>query len=155
MTLFRYDLNCATRGQMIQTNDIETVVQECFAEMKTASREKYDADKADRTASLFLMAQMKLSFVIEEVEMKARHAKNEITRLEGIKYFEYKTSNGEKKITEKMLENHIAKEPEIIEAKLESSKQDAILRKWNYLLNVLKDGHIYFRNIGKNKTWSE
>lgn len=140
---------------MINYTDTESLVEECFDEMATASREKYDTDKADRTASLFLVAQMKLSFLIEEVEMQARNAKNEIVRIEGEKYFEYKTVNADKKITENMLTNYVAKSSDIVNAKMTCAKYEATLKKWNYILNILKDGHIYFRNVSKNKNWSE
>jgi hypothetical protein len=143
---------------MIDYSDIESVIEGCFSEMEAASRDKYDSDKADRTAALFLTAQMKLSFLIEEIEMKAKQSKNEITRIEGEKYFEFKTGGaGEKapKITENMLTSYVAKDPDIVAAKLECSKQEATLKKWNYISNVLQNSHIYFRNIGKNKGWAE
>lgn len=140
---------------MIDYSDIEKLVEECFNEISASSRDKYDTDRADRTAALFLAAQMKLSFLIEDVELRARHAKNEITRLEGEKYFDFKTSGGDKKITENMLTNHVAREPDIVAAKLECAKQEAALKKWNYVLATLKDSHIYFRNLSKNKTWNE
>lgn len=140
---------------MIDHSDIEKIVDECFSEISSASREKYDTDKADRSAALFLVAEMKLSFLIEEVELRARQAKNEISRIEGEKYFDYKVSGGDKKITENMLTNYLAKEPDIVSAKAECAKQEAALKKWNYLLASLKDGHIYLRNLSKNKTWSE
>jgi hypothetical protein len=140
---------------MIDHSDLEKVVEECFIELASSSRDKYDTDKADRTAALFLVAQMKLSFLIEEVELRARQAKNEITRIEGEKYFDFKISSGDKKITENMLTNYLAKEPDIVACKLECAKQEAALKKWNYVLSTLKDSHIYFRNLSKNKTWSE
>jgi len=143
---------------MIDYSNIESVIETCFSEMEAASLDKYDSDKADKTAALFLTAQMKLSFLIEEIEMKAKHAKNEITRIEGEKYFELKTGGvGEKspKITENMLASYVAKNPDIVAAKLECSKQEATLKKWNYIMNVLKDGHVYYRNLSKNKSWAE
>lgn len=140
---------------MINYSDVESVIEECFEEIREASRSKYDTEKADKTASLCLLAQMKLSFLIEEVEMKAKNAKNEIGRIEAEKYFEYKSSNTDKKITENMLVNYVAKEPDIVAVKLECAKQESTLKKWNYVLNTLKDSHVYFRNISKNKTWAE
>lgn len=140
---------------MIDYSDVEIIIENCFNEMQEASRSKYDVEKADKTAALFLVAQMKLSFFIEDVEMKAKSAKNEITRIEGEKYFEYKTANADKKITENMLASYVAKESDIVNARKEFALQEANLKKWNYLLAVLKDGHIYFRNLTKNKTWSE
>lgn len=140
---------------MIDYSDIENVIDNCFKEMDSASRDKYDSDQADRTAALFLTAQMKLSFLIEEVEMKARSAKNEITRLEGEKYFEYKSTNADKKLTENMLLNYMAKEPDIVNAKSDCAKFESNLKKWNYIMGVIKESHIYFRNLSKNKNWSE
>jgi hypothetical protein len=140
---------------MIDYSDIETIIENCFNEIQGASRAKYDTEMADKTAALFLVAQMKLSFLIEEVELKAKNAKNEITRIEGEKYFEYKTSNADKKITENMLASYVAKEPDIVRARVECATHEANLKKWNYLLSTLKDSHIYFRNLSKNKTWNE
>jgi len=140
---------------MIDFSDIEFTIEACLGEMTKASLEKYDSDKADRTAALFLVAQMKLSALIEDVEMKARHSKNEITRIEGEKYFEFKTSNSDKKITENMMTSHLSKDEDIVSAKTEHAKNEANLKKWNYILDVLKNGHVYFRNIGKTKSWQE
>jgi len=140
---------------MIDYSDLEKVIEDCFNEISASSREKYDAEKADRTAALFLVAQMKLSLFIEEVELQARQAKNEISRIEGEKYFNYKTTGSDKKITENMLTNYLAKEPDIVASKLECAKQEAALKKWNYILSTLKESHLYFRNISKNKTWNE
>jgi len=140
---------------MIDYSDIEQIIEECFAELSSASREKYDSDKADRTAALFLKAQMKLSFLIEDIELQARQAKNEITRIEGEKYFAIQPTESDKKITENMRTNFIAKEPDIVSAKASCAKQEAALKKWNYVLDTLKNGHVYFRNLSKNKTWAE
>lgn len=140
---------------MEDLSEIESAIESCFKEMHNASLQKYDADKADRTAALFLITQMRLSSLIEDVEMKAKNAKNEITRIEAEKYFEYKTNNSDKKITENMLLNYIAKDSEIIKIKKECVQYEANYKKWTYILGTLKDGHIYFRNLGKNKNWSE
>ncbi len=140
---------------MVDYSDIESVIEQCFNEMNASSRDKYDFEKADKTASLFLLAQMKISFLIEDVEMKAKNSKNEISRIEGEKYFEYKTKNSDKKITENMLLNYVSKDADIVKAKLENVQFEANLKKWNYLLSILKDGHVYFRNLSKNKNWSE
>ncbi len=139
---------------MIDYSDVEEVIEKCFKEIEAASRAKYDSDAADKTAALFLSAQIKLSMIIEDVEFKAKNAKNEIERVEGEKYFEYKNST-DKKITENMLVNSIAKEPEVVSIKKECASQEANLKKYIYILNALKDGHVYFRNLSKNKSWSE
>ncbi len=140
---------------MIDFNDVEKIIEKCFTEMEEASRSKYDADIADQTAALFLVAQMKLSLLIEDAELKVKNSKNEIIRLEGEKYFDYKIANADKKITENMLSSYVAKEPDIVRVRTENASAEANYKKWNYILNVLKDGHIFFRNLSKNKTWNE
>ena len=140
---------------MIDYSDVEKLLDECFAEIEASARSKYDADKADRTAALFLAAQMKVSFLIESVELKARQAKNEITRIEGEKYFTQKTSSSVEKKTENMLASLVAKDGDVVNAKNECATQEASLKKWNYVINTLNSAHVYFRNISKNKTWSE
>lgn len=140
---------------MIDYSDIDLVISQCFEAMSNASMEKCEADKADKTAALFLIAQMKLSFLIEEIEMKAKGSKNDITRIEGEKYISFKEENSDKKITENMLTSFLAKEPAIIAAKKDCVQFESTLKKWNYILDTLKNGHVYFRNLSKNKTWSE
>jgi hypothetical protein len=139
---------------MIDYSDVESVIENCFEQLQEASREKYDSDKADRTAALFLAAQMKLAFVIEEVEMKAKNAKNEIARVEGEKYFEFKT-NGTGKNTENTIKSNVDKDADVVAVKLECAKQEANVKKWNYIMATLKDSHIYFRNVSKSKSWQE
>ena len=139
---------------MIDYSDVEPIIETCFEQLDAASRDKYDAEEADKTAALFLTAQMKLAFYIEEVEMNARGAKNEISRIEAEKYYNFRVNGTEKK-TENMIASFVAKEPEIVDAKNEHAKQESNLKKLNNILAILKDGHIYFRNIGKNKAWSE
>ena len=140
---------------MINYSDIEETIGKCFEAMEESSRDKMDQDKADQIAALCLVAQMKVSSLIEEVELKAKHAKNNISKVEGEKYFELKSSNTDKKITENMLLNYIAKDDEVIQVKQSCAEYEANLKKWTFILNTLKDSHHYFKNISKNKQWSE
>jgi hypothetical protein len=140
---------------MADRKEVEDLISSCLEETTKASRKKYDQEMAERTAAMFLVAQMKISFLIEEVELASKQAKNEIARLEAEKYFECKTSNVDKKITESMLTNFVAKNSEVMSAKTNAAQAEASLKKWSFILNTLKDGHIYFRNIGKTKSWAE
>jgi uncharacterized protein (DUF885 family) len=140
---------------MIDYSDLEQLIEECLEDCSAASRERFEAEKADKVAAKMLCAQMKLSFLIEEIEMKARQSKNEVIRLEGEKYYEIKTKGSDKKITENMMTNYIAKDVDIVQAKQEAAEQEAALKKWGYIMNTLSASHIYFRNVSKNKNWSE
>lgn len=134
--------------------DFEGLISKCFSELTLASQEKYDADKAERTAAMFLAAQVQLAFFIADVDLRARHSKNDISRVEAQKYFELKDDFGGKKPTEAALTNGVAKHSEVIEAKRANSEAESDLKKYNYLMSSLKDGHIFFRGLGK-KAWNE
>lgn len=135
--------------------DFEELVGKCFEELTLASKESYNIAKAERTAAMFLAAQMQLAFFIEDTELKARHSKNDISRVEAQKYFDIKDNTvAGKKITEATLTNAVAKDSEVIKTKKENSEAEASLKKMNYIMASLKDGHIYFRNLGK-KNWNE
>jgi len=136
--------------------ELEKLINDCLIEINAASREKYDSDKAERTAALFLLAQMKLSLAIEDIELQWKLSKNEIERIQSEKYFEIKNNNTtDKKITESAMSNLVCKDPDVVKIKNDAAKNECEFKKWNYLLGVLKDSHIYFRNITKNKTWAE
>lgn len=136
--------------------EFEEMIGKCFAELSTARKEKYDADKAVNTASLFLEAQMLLAFFIADIELQASHFKNEIERIESIVYFRIKDETLGKKPTEATLVHFVAKDPEVIAARRASAEGQAELKKYNYLMSSLKEGHIFFRNIGKAKgPWTE
>ena len=134
--------------------EFETLIGNCFSELEKASKEKYDAEKAERTAALFLTAQMQLAFFIEDIELNSRHLKNEIERIEAEKYFDAKTSIADgKKATEGYLTQSIAKDKDVSAAKKAAAAAEADLNKSKYLMSSLKDAHIYFRNLSKNKDW--
>ena len=140
---------------MADISEIETIIASCLDETTQASRSKYDSEKAEKTAALFLVAQLKISSLIEDLEMTSKQTKNEVSRIEAEKYFEYKMDNSDKKVTEGVLENYVAKHKDVMEAKKNAAMSEAALKKWTFIINTLKDGHLYFRNVSKNKTWQE
>ncbi len=133
--------------------ELEALIGQCFAELAVASKEKYDPEKAEKTAAMFLAAQMQLAFFISDVELNARHSKNEIARIEAEKYFEVKDA-ATGKITEATLTHSVDKNSEVVSAKKSNSEAEAEVKKYNYLMNTLKDAHIFFRGVGK-KSWNE
>lgn len=134
--------------------EFEELVSKCFTELSLASSEKYDSEKAEKTAAMFLAAQLQLAFFISDVDLRARHSKNDISRVEAQKYFELKENFSGKKTTEATLTNAVAKNDEVVSAKKLNSEAEADLKKYNFLMSSLKDGHIFFRGLGK-KAWNE
>lgn len=144
---------------MYDAQEIENLIQKCIRETEEAQAKKYDPDKADKTAALCLEAQLKISYFIESIELKVKHMKNEISRVEGEKYFEIKSSNTDKKITEVALQQSLAKDPDVVKAKHEYAIAESEAKKFGYIINTLKDAHVFFRTLAKNNPtngkWSE
>lgn len=133
--------------------EFEALIGKCFSELSLAASEKYDSEKAERTAAMFLAAQIQLAFFISDVDLRARHSKNDISRVEAQKYFELK-DDFTKKPTEAALTNSVAKNQDVVDVKKANAEAEADLKKYNYLMASLKDGHIFFRGLGK-KAWNE
>lgn len=131
--------------------NLEKMIETCLQELSLAYQGKCNIDKAEKNAALFLEVQLMLADYVANAELKARMAKNEVERLSAEKYFMFKISLGsDKKVTEAMLENAIAKDSDVLKVKEEVAKNEADFKKWGYVMNTLKDGHIYYRTLSKN-----
>jgi hypothetical protein len=128
---------------------VEELISQSLKELEIARQENYDSIKAEKTAALFLVVQIKLAELLQDVELNAKQAKNEIDRIEAEKYLQFKETSGEKKITENGLTALIAKDKDVISIKNEAARAEAELKKFNYILNTLKDAHIYMRAVSK------
>lgn len=136
----------------MKSSELEEIINQCLNELEKASKGECSPDKADRNAALFLVAQMKLASHIAEVELKTKLAKSEVERISSEKYFEFKkegVSSG--KPTEAALEHAVLKDGAISDLKKEMLTFEADLKKWNYIINIMSNGHIYFRGISKKE----
>jgi hypothetical protein len=128
---------------------LSKLLEECLNELNMAYKGKCDADRAERNAALFLEMQIKLADVVSQAELNAKSQKNELERVSSSKYFEYKSGGGDKKITEASLEHSVNKDEEVCRIKSEMIKFEADYKKWQYVINILSNGHIYYRNLSK------
>jgi hypothetical protein len=138
----------------IDKEELENLITFCINELNIAQSEPYSPEKAERTAAAFLSANMKLAYFISDVELRAKRSKAEISRLEAEAYFAAKIA-ADKKITESALQQIIAKDPTVVEAKNQNCEFEAEQKKYNYLMQTLNSGHLYFRSICKNKSFYE
>jgi len=147
------------KDEVLKTNseNLEDLILLCLNELKVAHETKYEEDKAVRTAALFLKAQLLLSNFIKDVDLRAKQMKREVKRIEGEKYFHYRdNSELSKKLTEVALGHLINKDGDVISAAIQTSEAEAEAKRLDYIYGILKDGHVFFRNIGKSKSpWSE
>lgn len=132
---------------------LQQLLDQCLSELKLAYQGECQPDRAERNAALFLELQMKLADYLSDAELKAKRAKNEVERMSSQKYFEYKTGaiGSDKKLTEAALEHSISKDEEIFKMKEEMVRSEAEFKKWNFMMSVLKDGHIYYRGMGRRE----
>jgi hypothetical protein len=138
---------------MEQTN-LEQLLEKCLAELNLASIGECEPDRAEKNAALFLEMQIRLADHISSAEYKSKMAKNEVERVSSQKYFEYKsgslnTSEGKGKLTEAALEHAISKDEDIFKLKEEMVKSEAEYKKWNYIHNVLSNGHVMYRGMSR------
>lgn len=137
----------------MKQEELEKLLEKCLAELNLAYQGDCEPERAEKNAALFLEIQLRLSSYLSEAELKAKMAKNEVERLSSQKYFEYKSGalGNEKKLTEAALDHAISKDDEIFKMKEEMVKKEAEYKKWNFILNVLSNGHIFYRNLGKRE----
>ncbi len=119
-------------------------------EVRKAHQEKYNMDRAEKTAALCLDAQKELSEFMSEAELLAKEKKTEAEAVAAERYFFYKSSS-ETKITDVALNRMVDKDDEVKAAKKEQYKAEADYNKWKSLLGTLKDGHIFFRGVSRGK----
>ncbi len=135
-----------------QTNaeEVEALIEKCLYHLGEAHEGKFDADLAQNVAAMFLSAQMKLSYFIKDIELRARQSKSEIQRVEAVKHQTIKAATTAK-LTDAAVSAAIARDDEVVTAKYDWAEAEADQKKWNYLLSTLKEGHIFFRNLGKTQ----
>lgn len=132
---------------------LEKLLDKCLAELSAASNGDCEPENAEKNAALFLELQLRLAGFLASAEYRAKTIKNEVERLSSQKYFEFKSGalGSEKKLTEAALEHAISKDEEIFKLKEEMLKSEAEYKKWNYIINVLSNGHILYRNLSKKE----
>lgn len=129
------------------------LVEKCLNELSSAKEGKFESDRAERAAALFLETQMHALDLLQDLELKARMSKHEIEKTEAEKYFSIKTANiSGAKLTEVALGHAIVKDESVIESKVKSASLEVEVKKWQFMLNTLKEGHVFFRGLGK-KAW--
>jgi len=135
--------------------ELEELIHKCLKELESAQEAKYDQEKAERTAALFLSVQMQLADLLHDFELKSKQARRNVEVVEAEKYFFYKNANAGSKLTEASLNHMIAKDPDVIKAEQEAALAESSLKKWGYILGTIKDGHLFYRNVAKGKNMWE
>lgn len=143
------DKNEQSEGQT-RAEVVEELIAKVSKELRLAHREKYEMERAERTAALCLTAQIELAEFLSESELMAKERKNEVEAISSERYFYYKT-NAVDKITDVALNRLVDKDDEVKSTKKEQFSAEADYNKWKNLFGILKDSHIYFRYMSRGK----
>lgn len=133
-------------------DSVKRMVDEISKELAKTHEHKYDEKQAVKTAALALKAQMALSEFLSDSEATAKGAKNAVKIVEAEAYFEHRNS-AEKKISEAALQQLVARDKKVQIAEQNVIEAERKSKKWAIVFAILKDAHIFFRNLGKND-WS-
>lgn len=127
---------------------LSAMLSECMKELEAAHESRYPPEKADRTAALFLSTQLRLTDYAVDLDFKAKMAKNEVERVEAEKYFDFKGEAA--KLTEAALKHATSKDESVNEVKAKLARAESEQKKITNVMNIMNNGHIFFRTISKN-----
>lgn len=131
----------------IEEEELEKNIMQCFEQLHSAAQSKIDTELAEKAAAFCLTIQMRLASFLEDIELRSRQAKNNISLVYAETYYKYKEENNGKKMTEVSLEQLVNKDENVLNANNEFAKQEATLKKYMYILNAIKDAHLFYRSI--------
>ena len=112
------------------------------------SRGDFDISKAQRISALCLDAQMELSYCYADSELESKQAKHTVDFIENEIASDIK-NNSKIKMSETELKRKATIDSRVKEAKASMIKIEKQYKKYRYLYEILKETHIFFRNIGK------
>jgi len=135
-----------TRSAKVQR--LLDVVQEQIKKVRAGS---FNPAKGERVAALALEAQIELSEFYSDAESSAKNAKYLVEYAEGEVAARHAKEAAEKKVrvSETSLKRVASISNEAKEAKENLLSIEKEYRKWRYVYEILKEAHIFFRNIGR------
>jgi hypothetical protein len=105
----------------------------------------------ENVAAMALEAQMELAQFYADAESSAKHAKHLVEYAEGETAAGYakKAAADDIKVTEASLKRMASISDEVKKAKKDLVDLERDYKKWRYVYEILREAHIFFRNIGK------
>ena len=128
--------------------ELEELIEKCFAELNAASQEPFETDRAMKVAAMCMHAHGIMAFIIADVEKVARGSKTNIQSVEAEKTYDIRAASTSK-IAEGAMEQLVAREADVKEAKRAYNEAESELTKYKYIMATLKESHVMFRGMGK------
>lgn len=133
---------------------VQAMTNEIVYELGQVHMHRCEPDRAKRTAALALKAQMLMAEFLADAEGRAKGMKHNVEFIESEVYFDQKNLS-DKKLSEAALQQFVAKDKAVVKAKSNMIEAEVEFKKWVSIFAVLKEAHIFFRNIGNGKNeWS-
>lgn len=112
----------------------------------------FDTLGAERIAALALKCRMELAEFIKDSELRFRQSKNDLklVRAEAkYKYHKQALEEDKKKPADATLEMLVDKDEEVRDGENRVAELEVEAKKWQNLLGIVQDAHIFFRNLNK------
>jgi len=111
----------------------------------------FNPAKGERVAAVALEAQMELTEFYSDAEASAKNAKHVVEYTEGEVSAQHAREAAEKKVrvSEASLKRVASISDEVKQARKTMVDLEKQHKKWRYVFEILKEAHIFFRNIGK------
>jgi hypothetical protein len=135
-----------TRAARVQR--LLDVVQEQLRKVRAGS---FNPAKGERVAALALEGQLELTGFYADAEASAKNAKHTVEYTEGEIAAEHAKEAADKKVrvSEASLKRVASMSSEVKQARKDMVDLEREYKKWRYVFEILKEAHIFFRNIGK------
>lgn len=133
-----------------RADKIEEMSEVLSDAMDAVYQGRFDILRAERMAALALSMQMELAKFLADSEWRAKQAKQELKYVSAEAHSKYKSMPSEKKLTDNALEQLVNKDKNVRDVDAKVAELECEFKKWQYVHGTLRDGHIFFRNLGKN-----
>jgi hypothetical protein len=140
---FLFDFSNCTRAKKVEvfTDALNYYMSKVYSG-------SFDVSKAERVASLALSAQIEISDLLSDAECRVKQAKYDVELVESEVALRIR-SEAETRITEVALKQKVIIDSSVTSAKNKILKCEKNSKKWNYVFNIFKEAHIFFRNLAK------
>lgn len=135
-----------TRAAKVQL--LVDVVQHHLQKVRVGT---FNPKHGEQLAALALEGQMELSSFYADAEASAKSAKHLVDYAESEMAAKYakKAADSDIKVTEASLKRMASISDESKQAKSKLVELEKEYKKWRYVYDILREAHIFFRNIGK------
>ena len=135
-----------TRAAKVQR--LLDVVQAQLQKVRAGS---FNPARGERVAALALEGQLELTEFYADAEAQAKNAKHIVEYTEGEVAARHakEAADKEVRVSEASLKRVASISSEVKQAKKEMVDLEKEHKKWRYVYEILREAHIFFRNIGK------